>query len=271
MKFQLVSDLHLEFGPFTIEHKCDNLILSGDICVAHTLWAPPGSSLWTKREWMMDFFAEANRKYKNVFYVMGNHEHYHGDYSNTLTSLREALKEYTNIRILDDEVLMHEGVRIIGGTLWTDMGRSDPQIMWTCERMMNDYGVHNGIGYGGKPLHLKPADTVMAHNHMVDLIMAELAKDNTTPTVIIGHHAPSFQSISEYYRRTVSQQRLNYAYATELSDIMLDNPCIKLWTHGHVHNVNDYMIGSTRVVSNPRGYVGYEETSNFEPEKVIEI
>jgi hypothetical protein len=38
-----------------------------------------------------------------------------------------------------------------------------------------------------------------------------------------------------------------------------------LWTHGHTHEKFDYMIGGTRVVANPRGYLGYEESAdNFE-------
>lgn len=27
-----------------------------------------------------------------------------------------------------------------------------------------------------------------------------------------------------------------------------------LWIHGHTHEKADYMIGNTRIVSNPRGY-----------------
>jgi len=50
----------------------------------------------------------------------------------------------------------------------------------------------------------------------------------------------------------------------------MDRPQIKLWTHGHMHNASDYMIGETRVVCNPRGYVGYESTNQFQL-KYLEI
>ena len=67
---------------------------------------------------------------------------------------------------------------------------------------------------------------------------------------------------------------MNGAYSSDLSDFILDHPEIKLWTHGHTHELFDYMIGSTRIVCNPRGYVNYERESNDkEPyfAKVIEV
>ena len=55
---------------------------------------------------------------------------------------------------------------------------------------------------------------------------------------------------------------MNGAYSSDLSEFILANPQIKLWTHGHTHDVFDYMIGSTRVVCNPRGYHLYEERAD---------
>ena len=51
---------------------------------------------------------------------------------------------------------------------------------------------------------------------------------------------------------------VNGAYSSDLSEFILDRPQIKLWTHGHTHDTFDYMIGTTRIVCNPRGYDGYE-------------
>jgi hypothetical protein len=67
-----------------------------------------------------------------------------------------------------------------------------------------------------------------------------------------------------------SDYHMNGAYHSDLSEIMLDNTHIKLWTHGHTHHCFDYVIGETRVVCNPRGYDGYEDTG-WDPMKVIEI
>jgi hypothetical protein len=64
---------------------------------------------------------------------------------------------------------------------------------------------------------------------------------------------------------------MNGGYHSDLSEFILDRPAIKLWTHGHTHEEFDYMIGDTRVVCNPRGYIGYEELANNFKLKVVEV
>jgi hypothetical protein len=41
--------------------------------------------------------------------------------------------------------------------------------------------------------------------------------------------------------------------------------------NGHVHNCFDYMIGDTRVVCNPRGYVGEKTCGDFDPNFIMEL
>ena len=64
---------------------------------------------------------------------------------------------------------------------------------------------------------------------------------------------------------------MNGAYSSRLDQFILDNPQIKLWTHGHTHEEFDYMIGSTRVVCNPRGYINYEDRADEFKLKYVEI
>jgi hypothetical protein len=54
---------------------------------------------------------------------------------------------------------------------------------------------------------------------------------------------------------------MNGGFSSDMSEFILDRPQICLWTHGHMHDPFDYVIGSTRVVCNPRGYIGYEESA----------
>jgi hypothetical protein len=65
---------------------------------------------------------------------------------------------------------------------------------------------------------------------------------------------------------------MNGGYSSDLSEFILDHPQIKMWTHGHTHDTFDYMIGSTRVVCNPRGYIKYEQRADeFDPNIIFEV
>ena len=48
-------------------------------------------------------------------YIVGNHEHYHGDFKDTIPHLKEKLKYLPNLQILDKEVwTLHDEVTFIG-------------------------------------------------------------------------------------------------------------------------------------------------------------
>jgi hypothetical protein len=64
---------------------------------------------------------------------------------------------------------------------------------------------------------------------------------------------------------------VNGAYSSDLDQFILDRPQIKLWTHGHTHHEFDYMIGSCRVMCNPRGYDGYEQQAEQWKLKTVAI
>lgn len=44
-----------------------------------------------------------------------------------------------------------------------------------------------------------------------------------------------------------------------------------LWVHGHTHDSFDYMIGSTRVLCNPRGYIPEEANKQFDPALIVDL
>ena len=64
---------------------------------------------------------------------------------------------------------------------------------------------------------------------------------------------------------------VNGAYSSNLDAFIMDHPQIKLWTHGHTHHEFDYMIGSCRVMCNPRGYDGYEQQAEQWKLKTVDI
>ncbi len=256
MKIQLVSDLHLEFGDIIVENNnADVLILSGDILVAEKM---------DKK--FTDFLARVSKSFPNVVYVAGNHEFYHGRWNKTIKILREHCHSYTNVHFLEQDTVVIDGVVFVGGTLWTDCNNNDPLTLHSLSGMMNDYRLIRVEDAGYRPL--KPADTIVRHKKTVKYIQHVLDQNKDKKCVVVGHHSPSFQSVHKQHQHDTL---MNGGYHSNLCDFILDHPQIKLWTHGHTHYTFDYLIGTTRVVCNPRGYHNYSVNPNFDSDKIIEI
>jgi hypothetical protein len=113
-----------------------------------------------------------------------------------------------------------------------------------------------------------PQDAVEDHNKMVDYIYHVVRGKDNQKFVVVGHHAPSKLSTHPRYQ---NETLMNGGYSSDLSQFILDNPQIKLWTHGHTHETFDYVIGETRIVCNPRGYIGYESRADEFKLKTIEV
>ena len=284
MKINVVSDIHLEFGPIEIKNTegADALILSGDICVANDLNQHDPNRIFgdNRSNRYHDFFEMCCKEYDSVIYVVGNHEHYNGDFKETIPRLKEHLCYLDNLIILDKEVAHINDVTFIGGTLWTDMNKEDGITLYHMSSMMNDFicvsngKIQNGIAdEDNKPYYrikrLTPEDVVEDHKKMLEYIRAEVDGKHDRKFVVVGHHAPCKLSTKPKYR---DDTILNGGYSSDLSDFILDRPQIKLWTHGHTHDNFDYMLGSTRVVCNPRGYINYEHQADiFNPNIIFEV
>lgn len=271
MKVALASDIHLEFGAISLENTegADVLILSGDICVAKDVLHRDVSGIFDRfdrNSTIHKFFQECCDRFQHVIYIMGNHEHYHGDYADTITTLRERLGYLTHLHILDKEMVQLGGVSFIGGTLWTDMNNEDPITLLHMTGMMNDFrcvtNSNRTVSYEERVARFSPEDAVVDHREMMDYIRVMIEGKFDQKFVVVGHHSPSRLSTHPRYK---DETVMSGGYSSDLSEFIIDHPQIKLWTHGHTHHKFDYMVGSTRIVCNPRGYINYEpEADNFE-------
>jgi Icc-related predicted phosphoesterase len=284
MKIAICSDLHLEFGTISLENteNADVLILSGDICVAKDLMNKDNNDIldrFGRSEAWHQFFQECSDRFPHVLYVMGNHEHYHGDYRDTLGNLRSRLNYLSNLHILDKEQIAIRDTIFIGGTLWTDMNKEDPITLLHMKGMMNDFRCVKNSNrvtifkdedgkFHKRESRFTPEDAVEDHKEMLSYIRMMVEGKWDQKFVVVGHHAPSKQSTHPRYQK---EEIMNGGYSTELSEFIMDHPQIKLWTHGHTHEDFDYMIGSTRIVCNPRGYDGYENRADRFKLKFVEI
>jgi len=283
MKIKLVSDLHLEFSDVDIPNNgCDVLILSGDILIAQDLHDHPRSGwtrpddlpkeyLWKngqmrpeKADRFRNFLDRCSKNFPHVIYIAGNHEFYHGKWYATLDYLREECSYWPNIYFLDKDVKIIEDVAFLGCTLWTDLNKENPVTLHQVSLMLNDHRLirHDKLGY----TRIRATHTVERHKEHLAWLKDIVPKYDKC--VVVGHMGPTHKSIHPKYKEDV---HLNGAYVSDLSEFILDNPQIKLWTQGHTHHAFTYMVGNTMVACNPRGYEGFEEPSGWDKNLILEV
>lgn len=278
MKIKVVSDLHLEFADIDIPNNgCDTLILSGDILLSECLHDFPAdidhTAIQSQRHVQAirfrNFLRYCSEDYANVIYVAGNHEFYHGKFYRGLDTLREECAVYPNIHFLENNCVTIDDILFVGATLWTDCNNEDGLTMWSLPNRMNDFSIIKNDRRGF--FRLTPDDIVARHKQTLEYFDTVISNATSNQkVVVVGHHAPSSKSIHPKYR---DDFEMNGGYCSNLEQFILDHTNIALWTHGHVHNTHDYMIGNTRVVCNPRGYqsLGYNELTGWDPDIIIEV
>jgi hypothetical protein len=141
----------------------------------------------------------------------------------------------------------------------TYVNKDKPVGMSDEEWMALDYMDRVVAKFSTRPAKFSPEKSVEEHKKTLQLLKDAVESRPTEKWVVVGHHAPSKLSTKPQYEKDVI---VNGAYSSDLSEFMLDHPQIKVWTHGHTHHNFDYMIGSTRVIANPRGYIGYEDQAD---------
>ncbi|MFC5456660.1 metallophosphoesterase [Prosthecobacter fluviatilis] len=249
MRIHVVSDLHQEFGEVPLPKvDCDCVVLAGDV-----------STKTNGLKWILREIPDVP-----VIYICGNHEFYGENYPSLFGKLR-TLSQGTNVHFLENESATIQGVRFFGCTLWTDMALMGGWMDGAAEAgpAMNDYKRVRNSARGYK--HLAPRETRLAHMASVEALRSFLSSGPPESSVVVTHHAPSLISLPAH-RRT---EPISCAYASHL-DSLIQEFQPQLWVHGHIHHSNDYMIGSTRILANPRAYPD-KPNQGFIPDLVVEI
>jgi predicted phosphodiesterase len=248
MKIHVLSDLHTEFGRFEIpKTDADVLVLAGDIGAKLA-----GLELATLQLEIP------------VLYVAGNHEYYGAAIPDLTEKLRDAARD-SQIQFLENDVFVHQHVRFLGCTLWTDfaiLGLEHRALaMWEAEQKMNDYRlIRKSPNFG----RFRPQDTVSLHFASVKWLQSQLEIPFSGRTVVVTHHAPSAKSFDPKYQT----DHLSAAFGSNL-EALIENSRIDLWIHGHTHYCVDYVLHGTRILSNQRGYPD-QLCAGFVPNLVLE-
>ena len=252
MKLHILSDLHQSRGALELpRNDADVVILAGDI-------SRPKDAV----AWALGFN-------KPVLYVPGNHEFYGSSLSATVAELKH-LCAGTCVQVLDNDVVVINGVRFLGSTLWTDFmdphGVERAQVMQEAQQFMRDF---SAIRIDGPESELlTPEFSAVLCRENVTWLENQLAQTYAGPTVVITHHAPSLQSIHPRF----AGSPLNACFVSDLQHLMEGRRAV-LWVHGHTHDSFDYTVNGTRVVCNPRGYAkdGLNENPLFNSHFVVQL
>lgn len=265
-KIKLLSDLHLEFSggemdmPQSPTDEETILILAGDVGLAKKSWS------------YVPFLEKMSDQFQEVIYIMGNHEHYQGNFGTSKIDIANEICHLHNVDIYDKEIVEIGDVVFICGTFWTGMDNCNANVMWEAQAFMNDYRkIHHGPENEPLKRTLQPTDTVGEHITQKQFIFGEIKKhkDAGKKVVVVTHHAPHQRSLDGTDDRFKTDSLAGAYYSECFEDIADTKP--DLWFHGHIHHSVDYIVENTRVVSNPRGYYGVALNPNFNPELLIEI
>ena len=239
----VLSDLHLEMHDYVPQADgYDLAVLAGDIHTKNRGVA-----------WALKHFSVP------VVYVRGNHEGYGGHWQRGLEKMR-AMAAGTNVHILEHDTVELLGVRFVGATGWTTFELwPDPLLAMTEAGMGRDPHMNGARDYrfirtgpDGVYRKLRPSDTAAWARQTRRWLHTTLAEPSALPTVVVTHHPPSARSLEHGVREPLD--------ATDANpwDDVVEASGAALWLHGHTHHPVDYMIGRTRMFSNPRGYPGQE-------------
>lgn len=233
MKILIYSDLHLEFGePWTppSEDAGDVLVLAGDIVAGKVKLLSTIFDAWSKP----------------IIYVAGNHEYYTRRTNEMNAEIRDLIENYYDqVHFLLDEPCTIDGVQFFGGTMWTDFDGADWYAMKYAQEGMADYrAITNPDGS-----RFMPQDSVNLHEEFVAKFRYCFGTSFPGPRVVVTHHAPVLNPNSRF-KRSPLVPAFNSLDMVDVIDLYQPN----LWVYGHTHECDDQVLGTTRVLSNQRGY-----------------
>lgn len=269
------SDLHLEFNPAIERIKSlwdfrqdpgDEyyLALLGDIGRPH-------------HPALHNFLDNVAPKYKQIFYVPGNHEYYNGrgtklTHTSILHELDTLCSSYNNITLLNNSTATLGPLKIIGTTLWSHIpSESKSQL----ESAINDYRlIYKKEHFDADPTPITADDTNQWNADAIAFLQSEIAflqsEIAQQPSIVLSHHAPLFSNARAGHY-TADPKYLdgknNYAFHNNLAHLI--KPPIVAWLYGHTHYTSKFAHNGVTVATNQLGYEG--EETQFMPHAYLNL
>lgn len=252
MTIQYASDLHLEFPQNRRFLKVNPLKPIGDVLLLAGDIVP-----FAELDYHDNFFNYISNHFQHVWWIPGNHEYYNSDIADRSGTIHEEIR--SNVHLVNNKSVYLGGIRFIFSTLWSKIHQDN---FWLIENNINDFHVIKREGR-----HFSASHFNQLHTESVQFLESELATGDLTKTIVLTHHVPTFMNYPEKYKT----DKLNGAFATELSELIEAFPPA-YWIYGHHHhNTENFEIGVTQMLTNQLGYVQLNEHRLFKTDLHVSI
>jgi predicted phosphodiesterase len=269
VKFQYISDIHLEFYKKIpkIKKVADNLCLLGDIGYAN------------KKNYKQ-FINQCSNNYKNVFVIFGNHEFYNNKTNvafkncNDMNTIINTIPKHfpKNVFFLNNSCVYidkiteqvteepPEGsnenyIKIVGSSLWSEI---DYKISY----MLNDF---NQINFS-KDIKLTPVIYKELFYYSKDYILNEINKNPQIQILLLTHHGTN-NVCNGYYKNSP----LKSCFVTQIDELYSCKNLIAA-INGHSHSNINEKINGILYLSNCYGYKSEDKSIvKYNEDAVLEI
>lgn len=242
--FDLISDLHTETwdGPFDWSTRATSpyCVVLGDVA--------------RNRQVLFETLEHLGDCYHAVFYIDGNEEHaeYYNGIASSYKNLEVNLEKIPNVTYLQDNVVIVDGVAILGTNGWWSYDLDplispEESLAWFRDRASVTDDVAIAIR------HLAAADTsymknsvkrLQAHMDVKKIVMVT----HTVPCAELINHDIALSNTNRF--NTMGNPHLLSALESDLENK------IDTWCFGHYHGSIDQRRHGIRFVNNCRGKGG---------------
>ncbi len=255
--FDLISDLHVEtWDQFDWSHQATSpvCVVAGDIA--------------RDRDTVTRTLRHLGRCYQAVFYIDGNDEHYHylEDLGSSYSDLARRLKRIANVVYLQDNVVIVNGVAILGTNGWFgfdfDLGIDADQVdQWCQEKYHMSADATKSIARLSNTdasYMISSVQRLQRHTDVKKIIMVT----HTVPDPALIAHDIDLDGHMKF--NTMGNRLMMQAMAADTENK------IHTWCFGHYHGSVDQTRSGIRFVNNCRGRSGTMYSKHvYHPQRIV--
>jgi UDP-2,3-diacylglucosamine pyrophosphatase LpxH len=245
MAFDLISDLHLETWNeqlnFSGQATSPVCVVAGDVSRDHTV--------------VKKFLKHLSDCYAAVFYIDGNDEHRYklDNLGESYRELNQAIRRIPRLTYLQDNVVVIDGVAILGTNGWWGFDLDENLDMDGTKQWMKDTYEHRVPEVVIDAQGIQDASRTDAA-YLVSSVQRLQTHQDVKKIVIVTHTVPDAELIQHdidiagnYHFNCMGNRLMRLVHTNDTEHK------IHTWCFGHYHGTVDRILNGIRYVNNCRG------------------